>query len=92
MKKKIIEPFNIVVFGGNSDLAFRKIYPALYQRFIDNQLNCNFNIYAVIRKRISDSEFRLNIEKFISSSSKNDIDNNQIEEFFKKISLTENFH
>lgn len=89
MKKKIIEPFNIVVFGGNSDLAFRKIYPALYQRFIDNQLNCNFNIYAVIRKPISDSEFRLNIEKFISSSSKNDIDNNQIEEFFKKISLTE---
>ena len=30
-------PFNLVVFGGDGDLALRKIYPALFHRDQDGQ-------------------------------------------------------
>jgi len=39
-KTKIIKPFNAVIFGGNGDLALRKIYPAFFHRYFDNQINC----------------------------------------------------
>ncbi len=44
--KKIlkIKPFNTIVFGGDGDLAIRKIYPALFHRYVDNQIKCDFNI------------------------------------------------
>lgn len=29
-KTKIIKPFNAVIFGGDGDLAVRKIYPAFF--------------------------------------------------------------
>ena len=34
MTAKIIkvEPFDIVVFGGSGDLAYRKLYPSLFHR------------------------------------------------------------
>jgi glucose-6-phosphate 1-dehydrogenase len=33
-----IKPFHAVIFGGDGDLALRKIYPALFQRYIAGQL------------------------------------------------------
>lgn len=44
-----IQPFNIIVFGGDGDLAVRKIYPALFHRFVDNQLDVPFQIFAINR-------------------------------------------
>ena len=46
----MIKPFYIVVFGGDGDLSKRKILPALYQRFVDGQLDVDFRIIAVSRK------------------------------------------
>jgi glucose-6-phosphate 1-dehydrogenase len=46
----VIKPFYIVVFGGDGDLSKRKILPALYQRFVDGQLDVDFRIIAVSRK------------------------------------------
>ncbi len=33
-----VDPFDLVVFGGSGDLAYRKLLPALYQRHRDGQL------------------------------------------------------
>ena len=33
-----VEPFDLIVFGGTSDLSFRKLIPALYHRDIDGQI------------------------------------------------------
>ena len=33
-----VEPFDLVVFGGAGDLAYRKLLPALYQRHRDGQI------------------------------------------------------
>jgi glucose-6-phosphate 1-dehydrogenase len=45
-----LAPFNIIVFGGGGDLAMRKIYPALFHRYLDGQFGESFNIVAVTRK------------------------------------------
>ena len=42
-----INPFNIVIFGGDGDLSKRKIVPALFHRYAAKQLNVDFNIYCI---------------------------------------------
>lgn len=75
--KKINEkfqPFNLVVFGGSGDLALRKIYPAMFQRFIDGQLTDEFNIVAVTRKDKTDNTFYAELRKFILASIEDETD------------------
>lgn len=49
----MIKPFYLVIFGGDGDLAMRKIYPALFQRFKEGQLNIEFKVVCVTRKSSS---------------------------------------
>jgi len=48
-----VSPFEIVVFGGTGDLARRKLLPALYHRFCDNQFAENVRILGVSRSDMS---------------------------------------
>ncbi|MFZ9028389.1 MAG: glucose-6-phosphate dehydrogenase [Crocinitomicaceae bacterium] len=57
MPKTKIEPFNIIVFGGDGDLSKRKILPALYHRFTENQLKLPFTIVCISRKLTELGEF-----------------------------------
>ena len=67
-KTKIIKPFNAVIFGGDGDLAVRKIYPALFHRFVDNQINCDFNIYSITRSIKKHDNFNSNLKTFIEKT------------------------
>src|ERR1700761_723821 len=60
MASKIIkvEPFDLVVFGGTGDLAYRKLYPALYHRDKSGQFGDPTRIIGVSRREMSDDEFR----------------------------------
>ena len=51
------QSFNIVVFGGDGDLAIRKIYPALFHRELDGQINIDYNIVGITRKDPDEKEF-----------------------------------
>ncbi|MBN9009847.1 MAG: glucose-6-phosphate dehydrogenase, partial [Rhizobiales bacterium] len=53
-----VDPFNLVVFGGAGDLAFRKLIPAMYHRHRDGQLPAESGIYGVSRRAMSDDEYR----------------------------------
>lgn len=66
--KEQFQNFNLVVFGGTGDLALRKIYPALYQRYIDGQLNCKYNIIAITRKTDQEDHFRSQVRLFLEKS------------------------
>jgi glucose-6-phosphate 1-dehydrogenase len=82
------EPFNIIVFGGGGDLAMRKIYPALFHRYLDGQFGDAFNIIAVTRKDKEDFPFQDELKKFIKESMKDAININlEIENFARKIKL-----
>jgi glucose-6-phosphate 1-dehydrogenase len=64
------ESFNVIVFGGDGDLALRKIYPALFHRYLDGQFHHLFNIVAITRKKKNEnhSKFHKNLEDFICES------------------------
>ena len=82
------EPFNIIVFGGGGDLAMRKIYPALFHRYLDGQFGNAFNIIAVTRKDKEDFPFQDELKKFIKESMKDATNINlEIENFARKIKL-----
>jgi len=53
-----VELFDYVVFGGNGDLAERKLLPALYHRDHDGQIPDASRIIGASRSEISDEEYR----------------------------------
>jgi glucose-6-phosphate 1-dehydrogenase len=86
---EVFQSFNIIVFGGDGDLALRKIYPALFHRQIDGQLLCEYNIVAITRKNTKDSSFFDDLTKFLKEST-NELDiDKDIHEFSSKIQLIE---
>ena len=50
--------FDLVIFGGTGDLAWRKLMPALFQAFRHGQLPAGGRILAVSRQELSDDAYR----------------------------------
>ncbi|HVY20729.1 MAG TPA: glucose-6-phosphate dehydrogenase [Bauldia sp.] len=71
-----VEPFDLVVFGGAGDLAYRKLLPALYHRHRDGQIPTVARIVGVSRRGMSDAEYRATtkkaIEEFVSVGDRDD--------------------
>lgn len=65
-----MEPTTIVLFGATGDLAKRKIYPALYNLFIDNKLPRSFSLIGLGRREWTDATFRANVEQSIRDFSR----------------------
>src|SRR5437899_470066 len=53
----LVEPFDLIVFGGTGDLSYRKLYPALFRRHSEGQLSPGTRVIAVSRQRMSRQEF-----------------------------------
>ncbi len=80
--------FNLIIFGGTGDLAYRKIYPAIYQRFIDSQLTCSYNIIAITRKPNMQDVFKEEMQQFLTENlGKNNIDKDKVALFMKNVHL-----
>ena len=47
-----------IIFGGTGDLAYRKLYPALYKLYKKNYLNENFAVIGTARREWSDSYYQ----------------------------------
>ena len=52
------EPFDIVIFGGTGDLALRKLIPALYRAFREDQLSPDTRIIASCRSQEAIDSYR----------------------------------
>jgi len=50
--------FEMVIFGATGDLARRKIFPALYHRFVDGQIPESSRLIGVSRSQHSREEFQ----------------------------------
>ena len=50
--------FDLVLFGGTGDLAWRKLMPALFQAFRHGTLPTGGRIIAVARDDLSDEQYR----------------------------------
>ena len=53
-----VEPFDLVVFGGTGDLAYRKLYPALFNREKSEEFSEPTRIISVSRRRLEANAFR----------------------------------
>ena len=84
---EVFNPFNIIVFGGDGDLALRKIYPALFHRDQDGQLLCPYNIIAITRRNPKEFDFYTLLNKFLTESKDKETDPLDIEKFASKVKL-----
>jgi glucose-6-phosphate 1-dehydrogenase len=57
-----VEPFDLVVFGGTGDLAYRKLFPALFRRDLDGQFSEPTRIIAVSRRDLTQDAFRATVQ------------------------------
>ena len=62
-----VDPFDIVVFGGTGDLAYRKLFPSLYFRDLDGQLSNPTRIVGLSRQDLDDQAFRAAVSKALTT-------------------------
>ncbi len=55
--------YSIIIFGANSDLAARKLFPSLYELAQWGNLPDDFRIIGVGRADLSDEEVRLTLQE-----------------------------
>lgn len=59
---------NITIFGGNGDLAMRKLYPAIYNLEINNLIPRSTQLTAISFTKFSTEEFRAVVTKSFESN------------------------
>ena len=57
----LVEPFDLVIFGGTGDLAVRKLLPALFHRFLDGQIPAESRIIGIAREALDDDGYRASL-------------------------------
>lgn len=65
-----MDNMTFVLFGGTGDLAKRKIYPALFNLYIDKKMPETFSIIALGRKETSHAEFQQVVAKSLETFSR----------------------
>lgn len=78
-----IESFNIIIFGGDGDLSKRKILPALYYRFKEEQLKVPFSVICISRKNNDLASFCCELDFFLPKEDNKKYRN----EFFQHLKL-----
>ena len=84
----IVPDSDYVIFGGTGDLALRKIFPALFWRFLDGQVTSGFRLMAVARTSITLEAFMDQLRPFCADAfSQGFATEEQWGDFAKLISL-----
>ncbi len=84
-----MEPVTFVLFGATGDLAKRKIYPALYNLFVDGKLPEAFSLIGLGRREWTDEFFQSNIEQSLRQFSRREIqDQDLMQTFIRKFRYT----
>ena len=85
--KEVFQSFNIIVFGGDGDLALRKIFPAIFHREQDGQLLCPYNIVAITRNKPEETKFSEELIRFLKLTAEEHTTEDSILAFAKKVKL-----
>ncbi len=65
-----LPPISIVIFGATGDLAWRKLVPALYNLYLDEQLPEKFAVFGMNRKAITLEHWRSHMQAGIDQFSR----------------------
>jgi glucose-6-phosphate 1-dehydrogenase len=81
-----VEPFDLVVFGGAGDLAYRKLYPALYNRERSGQFSEPTRIIGASRRQLKGESFRASVkDALIKFNAVNDDADAATERFLSRL-------
>lgn len=85
-----------IIFGGTGDLAYRKLYPALYKLYINNYLQDNFAVIGTARREWSDDYYQEIVTNAIEDIKVSDQDAKDFASHFRyqshNVNDTENYH
>jgi len=84
LEKITNNPFQIVIFGSDGDLSFRKIFPALYYRLKDGQLGEEVKILAISRTKRSQEDYIAMLSESLNKYLE-DIDTVVVQDLYSKI-------
>lgn len=81
-----MEAMTFVLFGSTGDLAKRKIFPALYNLFVDSKMPEAFSIIGLGRKSFNDATFQTYVEQALEEFSRNKPENREsVDAFLRSI-------
>jgi glucose-6-phosphate 1-dehydrogenase len=81
-----VDPFDLVVFGGTGDLAYRKLLPALFHRHCDEQIPPVSRIIGASRRKLSNEDYRkLTEEALVKFVPEDERPPEQIASFLERI-------
>lgn len=85
MKPAKLDSLTFVLFGATGDLAKRKIFPSLFNLFLDRKMPDSVTILGLGRREWSDEAFQKHVEKSLQSFSErsNNVDAYKIKEFLR---------
>ena len=84
--RKAIGPCSIVIFGASGDLTARKLVPALYQLFREQQMPPDFRVVGLARRDKTDSAWRAELRQTLGQFSRTKpVDEQVWEEFSSHI-------
>ena len=93
MEKKIPEASNVtpsdyIIIGGAGDLSLRKIIPALFWRFLDNQINNKSSIIICVHNKINIDQLKKKLIPHCTEAIEKDVENkDKWSEFFHLIAI-----
>jgi glucose-6-phosphate 1-dehydrogenase len=68
--RKAVAPCSVVIFGASGDLTSRKLIPALYQLFKEQQMPPDFRIVGFARREKSDASWRKELRDALDQFSR----------------------
>ena len=84
-----MDSMTFVLFGATGDLAKRKIYPALYNLFLDENMPTSFSVVGLGRRGMSNREFQARVEdSLVTFSRRMSDDQSKMQEFLKAFRYT----
>lgn len=79
-----MEATTFVLFGATGDLARRKIYPALYNLFLDRKLHDSFAVIGLGRREVADEAYQAMVERSLRDFSRREVkDTASVRSFLK---------
>lgn len=63
-----LPPSDYVIIGGTGDLSLRKIFPAFFWRFLDDQVTSEYRLFATSRGELSVADFATKLRPFCADA------------------------
>lgn len=78
---EVMDDMTFVLFGASGDLAKRKIYPALYNLYIEGKMPNSLSVVGLGRRPYTQEDFHNIIKESLESFSRRDVDESNLDEF-----------